>query len=271
MTGLPIRLIHLSDVHFGSEDVEALQAVESFVARTRPDAVLVSGDLTQKGRRREFAAARTWFDSLDARVVVTPGNHDTPLLHMPARAADPFGRYMRTMAGLDALDQLVELGGGGVRLCALNTARGMQMRLNWADGVVSHDELDAALDGLDGGPTSAWRILLYHHPLTEPRDARIRVSTRRGAHALQRAAAANVDLVLTGHTHDAFAHPMEANGRTLVQMGAGTLSTRLRSSPPAFCVLELDNGRVTQDIIQIEGAALKIHRNYDSASAAPAG
>ena len=52
----PIRLLHLSDVHFGAEDIEALKAVEDFASHIKPDAVIIAGDITQSGRRREFEA-----------------------------------------------------------------------------------------------------------------------------------------------------------------------------------------------------------------------
>jgi 3',5'-cyclic AMP phosphodiesterase CpdA len=199
----PVRLLHLSDLHFGSEDAKALSAVADFARSIKPEAVLVSGDITQRGRRNEFAAAREWFDALGMRVIVAPGNHDTPLLHIAARLASPFERYSRYMRGIDATDQLIELAGGAIRISAINTARGVQMRRNWAEGVINLKGLDSALGRLDGGPKGAWRLLLCHHPLIEPSLARIKVTTNRGPEALRRAAGAGVHAILTGHTHEA--------------------------------------------------------------------
>jgi 3',5'-cyclic AMP phosphodiesterase CpdA len=260
----PVRLLHLSDVHFGAEDREALAAVEKFAAHIKPDAIIVAGDLTQSGRRREFTAAREWLDRLGAPVLVAPGNHDTPIYHLPARMVAPFDRYERYMAGIDAVGQLSEFGGGLVRVSAINTARGIQGRMNWADGVIALDDLDEALDRLKGGPDGAWRILICHHPLAEPDHAQISVDTRRGGEALKRCAKAKVDAILTGHIHDAFAHPIEAARRPMVQMGSGTLSTRLRATRPAFCVIQIDGDHMVQDICTIDRNGLEIKRNYDS-------
>ncbi|HEV7691983.1 MAG TPA: metallophosphoesterase [Hyphomonadaceae bacterium] len=261
----PIRLLHLSDVHFGAEDREALAAVEEFTKRIKPDAIIIAGDITQSGRRREFEAAREWFDSLGVPPIVAPGNHDTPVYHLPARMIAPFDRYARYMTGLDAVGKLVELGGGLVRISAINTARGIQGRVNWADGVIALDDLEEALERLKGGPEGAWRILVCHHPLVEPSHAKIAVDTRRGGEALRRCAAAKVDAILTGHIHDAFAHPIEAARRPMVQMGSGTLSTRLRATRPAFCVIQIDGEHMVQDICTIDRNGLEIKRNYDSA------
>jgi 3',5'-cyclic AMP phosphodiesterase CpdA len=260
----PIRLLHLSDMHFGAEDLEALKAVEDFASHIKPDAVIIAGDITQSGRRREFEAARAWFDKLGVQPIVAPGNHDTPVFHLPARMVAPFNRYARYMAGLDAVGRLVELGGGLVRISAINTARGIQGRINWADGVISLHDLEEALDRLAGGPEGAWRLLICHHPLLEPGHSKIAVDTLRGGEALRRCAAARVDAILTGHIHDAFAHPIEAVRRPMVQMGAGTLSIRLRATRPSFCVISIDGEHLVQEIVTIDRNGLEIRRNYDS-------
>lgn len=263
-----VSLLHISDIHFGAEDEAALEAVADCSGRLKPDALIVAGDITQSGRRREFTAARRWFDKLGVPVIIAPGNHDTPALHLPLqlpmRVVAPFERYTRYMSGLDAVDRLIELGRGLVRICAINTARGVQGRINWADGVIDLDDLEAALSRLADGPTEAWRILLCHHPLREPGHARISVDTRRGGEALHRCAAAHVDAILTGHIHDAFAHAIHSPRRQMVQMGSGTLSTRLRATRPSFCVVTLDGECMTQDVVVVDRNGLETHRNYDS-------
>lgn len=267
MTGSSVKLLHLSDVHFGREDRAALDEVEQFAKRIRPDAVVVAGDLTQKGRRSEFAAAREWLQGLGLRVIVAPGNHDTPIVDLRARVLGPFDRYARYMEGMDGVGKLVELRDGQVRICAVNTARGVQGRLNWADGVMDIEELEVALELLSAGPSDAWRILICHHPLDEPGLSQVSVETKRGEEALKRCARAHVDAILTGHIHDAFAHAVTTTRRPMVQMGSGTLSTRLRATRPSFCVLQMDGSRLTQDVVSIELAGLSLHRNYDSMAA----
>ena len=50
----PLVLFHISDLHFGREDVAALAWVRDAIAAERPDAVLITGDLTMRARHREF-------------------------------------------------------------------------------------------------------------------------------------------------------------------------------------------------------------------------
>lgn len=263
----PLRLIHLSDLHFGTEDENALRVVETFIARAKPAALLISGDITQTGGRREFSAARDWLEGVGIRALTAPGNHDTPIFGMPARVFAPFDRYRKYMDGFDIVDRLAVLADGAVRVSAINTARGIQARANWAEGVVDMDDLEAALELLSDGPTDAWRLLLCHHPLVHPKHSQIAVQTLRGEEALKRAAKARVDCILTGHVHDAFAEAIDTPWRPMVQMGAGTLSTRLRATRPSFCVLEIDGEHLTQHVVTIDRAGLELRRNYDSAGA----
>lgn len=261
----PVRLLHLSDIHFGAEDREALDAVEKFCGHLKPDAIIIAGDITQRGKRSEFEAARDWLDQLDAPVIAAPGNHDTPVFHLPARMVAPFDRYARYMAGLDIVGRLVELHGGLVRISAINSARGVQRRMNWADGVIDLDDLEDALDRLSKGPEGAWRLLVCHHPLDQPELAQITVETKRGGEALRRCAAAKVDAIITGHIHDAFTFQAPGVRRPMVQMGSGTLSTRLRSSRPSFCVIQIDGEHMVQEVVMIDRNGLEMRRNYDSA------
>lgn len=267
-TDRAVSLLHVSDIHFGAVDQRAIDAVATFVRERRPDAIVVAGDLTQSGRRREFEAARAWLEGMGRPVLVAPGNHDTPALHMPLQAPSrllaPFKRYEHIMGEQDAVGKLVLLGDGRVRVSAINTARGVQGRINWADGVINLGDLEEALDLLSGGPHNAWRVLVCHHPLREPGHSRISVDTRRGGEALRRCAAAHVDAILTGHIHDAFAHPVQAPRRHMVQMGSGTLSTRVRGTCASCCLVTFADDHIRQEIVEIGPAEQRVHLNYDS-------
>ena len=56
----PFRIAHLSDIHFGQENHDALEAATAFVAREDLDLIIVSGDLTRYAEVAEFEAAATW-------------------------------------------------------------------------------------------------------------------------------------------------------------------------------------------------------------------
>lgn len=79
----PVLVVQLSDLHIGADEngfdpVPHLEAVVEAVRRlpNRPDAVLVSGDLTDDGAEDGYRVARELLEQLDAPLHVLPGNHD---------------------------------------------------------------------------------------------------------------------------------------------------------------------------------------------------
>ena len=226
-------LFHISDIHFGSEDTAALKWFADEVTAHRPDAIICTGDLTMRGTRREFAAAAHWLGSLPAPVSVEPGNHDMPYYwEMLTRLRHPFARYGELVAAVHR-----DLAVDGVALVSLPTVAPAQWRLNWSKGRVDGAQLASALARLHSAHTAGLRLVACHHPLVDA-DTRGKGSTRGGHAALARLAAAGADAVLSGHVHDPFDLLVEAGGRPIRLIGAGTLSDRLRDTAPSYNRLE---------------------------------
>lgn len=224
------RLFHVSDLHFGTEDRDALAWFAAAVAAENPDAVIMTGDLTAAARRREFSAACRWLVALNVPVTVELGNHDMPMFNLWERFTDPTKRF-------DRLERTVErpLMLDGVSIVPLRTATRAQLRRNWAEGIVRPHRLAETLALLAKVPTANTRIIAGHHPLG---GVGSRHRTRGGKAALAALGAAGVDAVLSGHTHEPF--DIVVDGVRLI--GAGTLSERIRVSPPSFNELTIDGG-----------------------------
>ena len=47
-------IFHLSDIHFGLVDQSAIAWAKAEIARRKPDAVAITGDLTMRARHHEF-------------------------------------------------------------------------------------------------------------------------------------------------------------------------------------------------------------------------
>ena len=60
------KLAHISDLHFGRIDEEVVEALLVDLRGLGPDLIVVSGDLTQRGHRHQFRAARAFLDRLEA-------------------------------------------------------------------------------------------------------------------------------------------------------------------------------------------------------------
>src|ERR1700743_96615 len=97
----PFLLLQISDTHLGSDwdgpdpDECLLRAVEAILELPqRPDALVVSGDLTQNGTADEYGRVRELLAPLGLEPHVLPGNHDLrgPLREafgLPGAGAEP--------------------------------------------------------------------------------------------------------------------------------------------------------------------------------------
>lgn len=230
-----IRLFHVSDVHFGAEDRDAVAWFDAIVHAEQPDAIIMTGDLTMRARSEEFAAATAWLVGLNRPVTVEVGNHDLPLFNVFARLFRPYRRYI-------ALERMIEqpLDIAGVTVVPMKTTARFQWR-NWSKGSVGKRSLARALATVKDAPDDHLVIVACHHPLI---DAGTIASgrTRRGAPALAELAAAGADAVLSGHVHDPFDIRHTADGREVRLIGAGTLSSRTRETRPGFNELRIDRG-----------------------------
>lgn len=222
-------LFHVSDLHFGQEDRAALSWFMAEVERERPDVVICTGDLTMRGTAREFAMAQRWLADLPVPVLLEPGNHDVPYYWYPLRRMfRPYARFRALKVAIEPTEPIPD-----VAVVSLKTVGRAQFRLNWSKGRIRAGELDAALHALSGRQNHGLKLVACHHPLIDA-DTISSGSTRGGRGALAALARAGADAILSGHVHDAFDLTVDVDGLPIRMIGAGTLSTRLRSSPPSF-------------------------------------
>ena len=233
-----MKLFHVSDVHFGAEDPAALAWFEGRVAAEAPDAVVMTGDLTMRATKAEFDRGGRWLRGLGVPVTVEIGNHDIPYY------LDPIRRLFRPYHRYAAAEKLIErpLTLPGVRIVPLKTVARMQWRIDQSKGQVSRRSLAEALAAIASAAPGDLIFVAAHHPLIDTRTKSHGV-THGGRDALAALAAAGAHAVLSGHVHDPFDVPWEQNGWTVRLIGAGTLSKRTRSSPPAFNEIRIDGGR----------------------------
>jgi Icc protein len=153
----PFVLLQISDPHVGADwgggdPVERLREAVAAVQALpdRPDAVLVSGDLTQNAEVAEYEAVREEVEALRVPIFALPGNHDAraPLRRVFGLAGE----------GEERIDYSAEL--GPLRLVVLDsTAPGRE-----------ESGLDrAALAWLDSelaaGPQTPTLLATHHPPL----------------------------------------------------------------------------------------------------------
>ena len=257
MTSRPLTLFHLSDIHFGLEDAAALAWVRDEIAARRPDAVVITGDHTMRARHREWAAATRWITALEVPVTINIGNHDMPYFNLIERFVAPYKRFegMRSL-----VEREIDL--PGLAIVPLKTVRRWQPRLNWSKGWVTPEALERCLAALDALPAGTRALVSVHHPLREV-GTHGTALTRHGEAALVQLARRGVLGVLSGHVHDPFDIAEPTSEGPVRMIGAGTLSERVRSTPPSFNELTWDGVRLEVVVRNLEGVSTPAMRIDD--------
>jgi 3',5'-cyclic AMP phosphodiesterase CpdA len=244
------RILHTSDLHFGRPAVATqLEALKEKIGELAPDAVAVSGDLTQRCTVGEFKKARAYLDDVEkvAPVVVIPGNHDVRWLGAAARQLGVVGfagrkahdfkysRYMRFISR--ELDPHLVVPGAVIAGC--NTAHGISrgsLTRRFQDlGVIGHvrrSDLEKVRQAFEGAPAEAARIVMIHHnPIQGESSGRHGLANTEKA--LRGFAELGAELILCGHDHQEAVHSVEQGEHGLVISTAGTISNRLRAGRPS--------------------------------------
>ncbi len=229
---MPTRIFHLSDTHWGVENRAALEEFAVAARNERPEAIVCTGDLTQRAKHEEFARAAEFFSQFDSPVIMCAGNHDMPYYNLWERFTDPYRRFRRLYAQVGR-----EFMSEDVVFVPLKTTVRIQPRFPWSDGFVMQNALDATRAHLKSliGDTRL-KIVTCHHPLLSAKDGE-KNPTIGGDEAFAALAALGADAVISGHVHFPFDLIRERGGRQLRMIGTGTLSTRTRGVPASYSVL----------------------------------
>jgi Icc protein len=249
----PFLLAQISDPHIGAQwndadpdewlrrAVEAIQALPD-----RPDALLVSGDLTDNGAPGEYRRVRELLAPLDLVRHVLPGNHD---LRGPLRKE--FGLPGQ---GEEPVSHAADL--GPLRLICLDStipgAEGGSLdggRVEWLDSTLAEDAEKPTV------------VALHHPPLrTEiPTFERIGLAPEsRDALADVIARHPQVKRIVAGHVHRAIV--AELAGRAVVTVPSTYLQAALDFTapkllmcpdPPGFAIHALRDGSLATHLQRI--------------------
>ena len=236
-------IVHLSDLHFGRLDRRIVAPLLAAVDAVAPDLVAVSGDLTQRARRGQFAEAHAFLEALRFPRLVVPGNHDVPLYDIATRFLRPLARYRRFVAEdvepVFADEEIIAIG--------LNSARS----LTFGRGRLNDGQIGRAVERLRGLPPSLIKIIVTHHPFDLPDDYASEHLVGRAKMAMRQLASVGADLFLAGHLHVSHightAERYKISGHSALVVQAGTMSTRWRGEASTINVL-----RVAPSQIEIE-------------------
>lgn len=228
---LPTRIVHISDLHCPAKDpAQPLALVESIRAAA-PDLIAVTGDLTRRARRHEFALAAELLASLPGEKLIVPGNHDVPLL--TERFHRPFARFTRAVGV-----QPLYLETPDVFLIALNTAVAARLsEWDWSLGIAPDERVAPVADLIKTRRGGRLAVVACHHPLRPHALDPRRSATDRGVAAFGELARAGMGVLLHGHLHRA----SKTCAQGACEIAANTaLSDRERAGPAGYNIIDVD-------------------------------
>jgi 3',5'-cyclic AMP phosphodiesterase CpdA len=239
-------IAHLSDPHFGRIESATVQALIATVTEARPDIVVVSGDLTQRAKEREFQEARQFLEALPSPQIVVPGNHDVSLYNVLARALRPLRNYQRYISKeLEPFycdDEIAIVG--------INTARS----LTFKNGRINQQQVARSCARLETCGENRTRIIVSHHPFDLPETHEVHGLVGCAHMAMAGFARCRIDLILSGHLHmsrtseSAARYKIPGHSALVIHAGTAT-STRARGELNSFNIIQVDRSSVAVECL----------------------
>jgi len=233
----------MSDLHCGPRlRRESLQECVDEINDLNPDAVVVTGDLTEEGLVDEFREAKHYLDKLKCKnLIVGSGNHDSKTTGYLL-----FPKFFGPPSSVTEIENTV--------IIMLNSSRPDRN-----DGEIGYNQglwMKQHLERYEG----AFKIIALHHHLIPVPDTGMEQNIVSDAGDLLWTLSSNgVNLVLCGHRH----RPWIWELGNLPIIHAGTVSTdRLRGLyENTYNILEIEDSKITAYLKIPGGPKYEFNRN----------
>lgn len=239
-----MKIIHLSDLHFGTERVAPLQALLADLKNIPVDLVVISGDLTQRATRDQYKIAHEFIHSIKIPVLTVPGNHDIPLYNLVMRLFFPFKNYKRWIS--KKLCMHLDLPQAAI--IGINSATPYKTM----GGYVTDEQLRMVLEFFKAQPKDKLKIVVMHHNLIHSVRHKIINDSEKIINVFSKA---NVNVVLSGHIHEPLIE--ELKNKSLSQhtyiITAGTAVSHRTIAQNSYNILEFFDSDFKLSIRDFDG------------------
>ncbi len=242
-------ILHISDIHFGRIDDSVLEDLKAFILARKSELnlIIVTGDLTQRAKKKEFLNAREFLDSLHCPVVVVPGNHDVPLYNIFQRFFVPYRKFLKFLGPYTSNffenDQVAVYG-----IWSTNN-------FTVSHGKVSNKDLTDLEKKFRDVPSQKIKIIASHHGLFSQNEP-MKGDTQRVLYS-------NPHILLSGHEHKSGVAQLPDRKFPLIVSCGTSTSNRLRVETNSFNIITIGSGEsIGIDTYIREGSGFVLSANF---------
>lgn len=223
------KLIHLSDLHFGTEVANSPMILLQDIYQLAPDIIVVSGDLTQRATTRQFQLAQNFLKELaNYPILCVPGNHDIALYRFIERFFYPYFKYNRWIKsefGMEYVDEQLAILG-------INSVTPFKPM----GGYITQKQLTDVQTYFQSHSQKTKIVVMHHNLISSERHKIINDAEK----ILQIFAQNNIHCVLSGHIHHAYVELLKRNfaQNNLYIITAGTPVSSRTLEPNSYNLLE---------------------------------
>ena len=230
-----MEIVQLSDIHVGAQFREGIfdQVIEE-VNSLKPDAVIITGDLTNEGLKELYEKCKTLISKINVdRIIAISGNHDyrnTGYLH--------FKKYFPFQTINELSDDVV--------LITIGTARPDR-----DEGEVGHRQTLWLERTMKKYKERIKILAMHHHLIGIPDTGSDRLTIIDAGDVLRATLDSDVDLVLCGHKH----RPWLWDFNKLLIANAGSVSSeRVRGFfENSYNIIKIENRNISIDLKIVGG------------------
>ena len=230
-----MEIVQLSDIHVGAQFREAVfdQVIEELNS-LKPDAVIITGDLTNEGLKEQYEKCKTLISKINVdRIIAISGNHDyrnTGYLH--------FKKYFPFQTINELSDDVV--------LITIGTARPDR-----DEGEVGHRQTLWLERTMKKYKERIKILAMHHHLIGIPDTGSDRLTIIDAGDVLRATLDSDVDLVLCGHKH----RPWLWDFNKLLIANAGSVSSeRVRGFfENSYNIIKIENRNISIDLKIVGG------------------
>jgi len=227
-------IMHISDLHFGTETKGMLELIMHDVKSLKPDLIVASGDFTQRAFAHQFKKADHFLKLFEGKnILCVPGNHDISYINPFERFFNTFKKYKKYIHH----DINPKINSDKLAILGINTVSPFKSIV----GTVTEDQLNTIIHFFQNLPADTVRIVVMHHNLIHSRRHKIISNAEQLIHTM---AFVKVNIILSGHLHYACFEQIRRDyfQHNMYVVTAGTaVSKRVRRGQNSYNIVSINS------------------------------